>query len=129
MKSSRRERSRSRERRRKDGRSSLFDFSEKEGRHGKRKRFEDVNAELQGSDEDYGGYVRPKAPAKEEEAPVEKEEPCFDPSGILAEFSNNVKGVVLKFTEPMDAAVPSKKEEWKVYPFKGDQSLGKFNSP
>jgi len=38
---------------------------------------------------------------------VKKEEPCFDASGILAEFSNRTReGVVLKFTEPLDAAVP-----------------------
>jgi hypothetical protein len=36
-----------------------------------------------------------------------KELPCFDASGILAEFSNSVNGVVLKFTEPIDAAKPT----------------------
>jgi hypothetical protein len=62
------------------------------------------------SDEDYGGFKRPKDKAKDGKGnsePVKKEEPCFDQSGILAEFSNNVKGVVLKFTEPLDAAVPT----------------------
>ena len=43
---------------------------------------------------------------EEEEEVIEKEEPCFEPSGILAEYSNKVKGVVLKFTEPLDAAEP-----------------------
>jgi smad nuclear-interacting protein 1 len=32
--------------------------------------------------------------------------------------------VVLKFTEPLDAAAPEK-DEWTMYPFKGDQSIGK----
>ena len=63
---------------------------------------------------------RTKKPSKEvkewgkpEEEKVEKELPCFEPSGILAEFSNQLKGVVLKFTEPLDAIVPS--EKWKLY--------------
>ena len=51
--------------------------------------------------------------------------PCFEPSGILAEYQNQYKGVVLKFTEPLDAAVPT--NTWKVYPFKGDQELSKSN--
>ena len=72
--------------------------------------------------------MRPKNIKKDDDIAskdIKKEEPCFDPSGILAEFSNQVKGVVLKFTEPLDAAVPrSSREFWKVYPFKGEQSLG-----
>jgi smad nuclear-interacting protein 1 len=35
-----------------------------------------------------------------------------------------VKGVVLKFTEPLEAAVP-KDGQWAIYPFKGDQALSK----
>jgi hypothetical protein len=35
---------------------------------------------------------------------IEKEKPCFIPSGILAEFSNSVNGVVVKYSEPLDAA-------------------------
>lgn len=46
---------------------------------------------------------------KEEEPPIEKELPCYEPSGILAEYSNKTSsGVVLKFTEPLDAAMPDK---------------------
>ncbi|CDW85578.1 smad nuclear-interacting protein 1 [Stylonychia lemnae] len=56
-----------------------------------------------------------------EEEKVEKELPCFEPSGILAEFQNQYKGVVLKFTEPLDAAVPT--NTWKIYPFKGEEEL------
>ena len=61
---------------------------------------------------------------------VKKEEPCFDASGILAEFSNRTReGVVLKFTEPLDAAVPTgKNEQWVIYPFKGEEALGKESS-
>jgi len=39
----------------------------------------------------------------------------------LATFTNTVNGVVLKFTEPLDAAVPD--EMWKIYPFKGEEAL------
>jgi smad nuclear-interacting protein 1 len=50
-----------------------------------------------------------------------KEEPCFEPSGILAEETNKVNGVVLKFTEPLDADQPDKK--WRLYWFKGDEEF------
>ena len=55
----------------------------------------------------------------EEEAVIEKEKPCFIPSGILAEYSNKLNGVVLKFTEPIDAAAPTL-ETWGLYPFSAD---------
>ena len=50
---------------------------------------------------------------------IEKEKPCFTASGILAEYSNKLNGVVLKFTEPIDAAPPSL-ETWGLYPFSAD---------
>ena len=50
-----------------------------------------------------------------------KEEPCFEPSGILAEETNKVNGVVLKFTEPLNAMVPDHK--WRFYCYKGDDEL------
>ena len=113
------------------------DFSERksERRHDKRHHkssvdeFEEINRQFakdQSDNEDYGGYKRPslsKPDAPPEE--IKKEEVNFEPSGILAEETNQVRGVVLKFTEPLDAAVPGKNEEWRIYPFKGDQSLGK----
>jgi len=51
-----------------------------------------------------------------------KEEPCFEASGILAEYSNAVNGVTLKFTEPLDASMPL--DDWRLYPFKGDEEFG-----
>ena len=60
--------------------------------------------------------------SKEEAEQIEKEKPCFKPSGILAEYSNKLNGVVLKFTEPIDAAPPTH-ESWGLYPFDGEQSL------
>ena len=59
-----------------------------------------------------------QAPAVEVE--IEKEKPCFVPSGILAEYSNKLNGVVLKFTEPVDAAAPTQ-ETWGLYPFDDDK--------
>ena len=71
-----------------------------------------MQAQSDVEDEDFGGYRRPKtAKPEDENKEVKKEEPCFEPSGILAEFSNRTReGVVLKFTEPLDAAVPGKGE-------------------
>jgi smad nuclear-interacting protein 1 len=121
----------------------MFDFSEAGDKKGDRKEtkrrdkyedFESIAKDLNlrsEDEEDFGGFVRPKnkkpVDSGTEEKDQKKEEPCFEVSGILAEYSNSVKGVVLKFTEPLDAAVPGKDEQWKVYPFKGEQSLGKFN--
>ena len=51
----------------------------------------------------------------------DKEKPCFLPSGILAEFSNKLNGVVLKFSEPLDAS-PST-TNWGLYPFNGSEAL------
>ena len=51
-----------------------------------------------------------------------KEKPCFTPSGILAEYSNKLNGVVLKFTEPIDAAPPTL-ETWGLYPFNGEEAM------
>ena len=33
--------------------------------------------------------------------------------------------MTLKFTEPLDAALPS--DNWRLYPFKGDQAYGNLN--
>ena len=43
------------------------------------------------------------------------------PSGILAEYSNKLNGVVLKFSEPLDASPPT--TSWGLYPFQGDEAL------
>lgn len=116
----------------------MFDFSES-GEHNRDKKkrttnkdddFEKLAQDLNQIDyeEDFGGFKRPRDQVKDGKGaaqPVKKEEPCFDQSGILAEFSNNVKGVVLKFTEPLDAAVPTSDSQWAIYPFKGDASMGK----
>ena len=59
---------------------------------------------------------------KEEEAPKFKAD--FGLSGALAKdekTGNIVNGVVLKFTEPVDAAIP--KQLWRFYVFKGDEII------
>lgn len=53
--------------------------------------------------------------------PVEKEKPNFALSGKLTEDANKVNGVVIKYAEPVEARKP--KRRWRLYPFKGDQSL------
>eukprot|EP01039_Chlorochromonas_danica_P006391 gene6391-7045_t len=61
----------------------------------------------------------PKKDSGEEEKP--KEKPNFGLSGALAKderTGNAVNGVVLKFTEPAEAALPDKK--WRLYVYKGE---------
>jgi smad nuclear-interacting protein 1 len=62
---------------------------------------------------------------KEEEEVKEKEKPCFVPSGILAEFTNKVNGVVLKFSSPLDASPPT--TTWGLYPFDGNNAQKSVN--
>lgn len=38
-------------------------------------------------------------------------------------FKLNLSGVVLKFTEPLEAKLPN--EKWRLYPFKGNETLCK----
>ena len=47
--------------------------------------------------------------------------PNFSLSGKLAEDTNTYKGVVIKYNEPAEARMPKKR--WRLYPFKGDESL------
>ncbi|XP_076371728.1 putative serine/threonine-protein kinase DDB_G0280133 [Tachypleus tridentatus] len=52
---------------------------------------------------------------------VKKEKPNFGLSGKLAEDTNTYNGIVVKYSEPSEARKPKKR--WRLYPFKGDQSL------
>lgn len=56
--------------------------------------------------------------------PVEKEKPNFGLSGKLTEDTNKVNGVVINYAEPSEARKP--KRRWRLYPFKGEQSLQTF---
>ncbi|KAG5326976.1 SNIP1 protein, partial [Acromyrmex charruanus] len=51
----------------------------------------------------------------------EKEKPNFELSGKLTEDMNTVNGVVIKYSEPLDAKKP--KRRWRLYPFKGEKAL------
>lgn len=61
---------------------------------------------------------------EEPEQPVEKIKANFEATGKLAEESNKVNGVVLKWSEPPDAQKPSKR--WRLYVFKGKEALEPF---
>ncbi|CAB3984244.1 Smad nuclear-interacting 1 [Paramuricea clavata] len=50
-----------------------------------------------------------------------KEEPNFELSGKLTEYTNTYKGVVIKYNEPPEALKP--KTRWRLYPFKEDKGM------
>lgn len=51
----------------------------------------------------------------------DKEKPNFGLSGKLLEDTNMVNGVVITYAQPPEARKP--KVRWRLYPFKGDESL------
>ncbi|KAJ3615906.1 hypothetical protein Zmor_012205 [Zophobas morio] len=53
--------------------------------------------------------------------PSEKKKPNFELSGALTQETNTYRGIVLKYSEPEEARMPSKR--WRLYVFKGDQNL------
>lgn len=53
--------------------------------------------------------------------PGQKDKPNFGLSGKLAEDTNTVNGVVIKYSQPPEARKP--KRRWRFYPFKGDKGL------
>lgn len=61
---------------------------------------------------------------KQKGPPIEKEKPNFGLSGKLTEDTNKVNGVVINYAEPSEARKP--KRRWRLYPFKGEQSLQTF---
>ena len=55
---------------------------------------------------------------------INPQDPCkpnFEKSGKLAEDRNTYKGIVIKYSEPQEARIP--KTKWRLYPFKGDETL------
>lgn len=74
---------------------------------------------LQPLDRDEGEDEAPAAPA----AP--KEQPNYATTGKLADETNKVNGVVLKWSEPPDAAKPTKR--WRLYVFKGKETLEPYH--
>ncbi|KAG4065434.1 hypothetical protein HA402_002832 [Bradysia odoriphaga] len=81
-----------------------------------------------GSDEDHGNHEWGKKNSndnsKQKAEPIEKEKPNFGLSGKLTEDTNKVNGVVINYAEPPEARKP--KRRWRLYPFKGEQSLQTF---
>ena len=98
----------------------------KDDRHRRRSRSRSYSSSYSSSsNQQYKADKDKSSPQKsgdEQQQPIEKEKPCFIPSGILAEYSNKLNGVVLKFTEPIDAAPPAL-ETWGLYPFNGKEAL------
>lgn len=72
-------------------------------------------------DKDYEWGKKDSNEKKDDEKPVEKEKPNFGLSGKLAEDTNKVNGVVVKYSEPLEARKP--KRRWRLYPFKGEKPL------
>ncbi|XP_077540743.1 smad nuclear-interacting protein 1 isoform X2 [Haemaphysalis longicornis] len=62
-----------------------------------------------------------KPEVKEEPEEKVAVKPNFGLSGKLAEDTNVYNGVVIKYNEPQEARKP--KRRWRLYPFKGDNSL------
>ncbi|CAJ0747775.1 21587_t:CDS:2 [Entrophospora sp. SA101] len=58
---------------------------------------------------------------EEDTAPTVVAKPNFELSGKLAAETNSFNGVVLKYYEPPEAKLPTKK--WRLYVFKGDQQI------
>lgn len=82
--------------------------------HHRRRKYKD--------EKDDGNYEWGKRDkGKSEESETKKEKPNFGLSGKLAEDTNKVNGVVIKYAEPPEARIPKKR--WRLYPFKGEQSL------
>ena len=58
---------------------------------------------------------------KKESVSQTKEEPNYELSGKLTEYTNTYKGVVIKYNEPPEALKP--KTRWRLYPFKADKAM------
>ncbi|XP_030379143.1 smad nuclear-interacting protein 1 [Scaptodrosophila lebanonensis] len=70
---------------------------------------------------EWGKQSDDKAPPPDDEKSIEKEKPNFGLSGALTEDTNKVNGVVIKYSEPLEARKP--KRRWRLYPFKGETAL------
>ena len=59
------------------------------------------------------------------ENPIEKEKPNFSATGLLAKEANTVAGTstVLKYHEPPESRKPPAEEAWRMFIFKGKETL------
>ncbi|KAF2429583.1 SMAD/FHA domain-containing protein [Tothia fuscella] len=57
--------------------------------------------------------------------PVEKQKPNFSTTGLLAKESNTVANtkIILKYSEPPEARKPPSTQPWRIYIFKGAETL------
>eukprot|EP00111_Clytia_hemisphaerica_P017451 TCONS_00051648-protein len=69
----------------------------------------------------FGAEGRDESSTNDKKETVSKEEPNYELSGKLTEYTNTYNGVVIKYNEPSEARKP--KTKWRLYPFKGDKSL------
>ena len=65
--------------------------------------------------------IRVPDAAADGEPSAPKEEANYGLSGKLAAETNTYRGVVLKFSEPPEARMPS--QRWRLYIFKGEEQL------
>lgn len=85
-------------------------------------RFDRKRQAKEADNEEYEWGKATEKDSKETIEPVaDKEKPNFGLSGKLTEDANKVNDVILKYAEPPEARRP--KRRWRLYPFKGDQSL------
>lgn len=85
-------------------------------------RFKNRRREDDDKSYEWGKSTEDKKPdIKSEDEPKEKEKPNFGLSGALTEDTNKVNGVVIKYSEPVEARKP--KRRWRLYPFKGETAL------
>ncbi|KAJ6633727.1 Smad nuclear interacting protein 1 [Pseudolycoriella hygida] len=135
----RNKRSRSLDHQRTDKRDSKRDYDRnnyqhRKGSHERRRHrsssqspVQQKNRRFRGSHDDSGNHEWGKKSSNSNDnskAPVEKEKPNFGLSGKLTEDANKVNGVVINYAEPPEARKP--KRRWRLYPFKGEQSLQTF---
>jgi len=66
-----------------------------------------------------------EAEAEAGEVAKPKVQPNYETTGKLAEASNSVNGVALKWSEPSDAMKPTKR--WRLYVFKGKEALEPYH--
>jgi smad nuclear-interacting protein 1 len=62
-----------------------------------------------------------EAEPKGDEPKEKKDFTNFETSGLLTAETNTFRGVVLKYNEPQDAAVP--KLKWRLHGFRGEEEL------
>ena len=86
--------------------------------------FKRSKAPLPSQNEAYNGTPTDLALAKDD-PPIEKQKPNFAPSGKLAAETNTVAGtsIVLKYNEPPEARLPPASQAWRLYVFKGSETL------